>query len=66
MNIDELATINPPVRKNVKLTPAEYRAYCQGWTEALAHALAVSELALEQFEMRENLARRLRKLPKGA
>lgn len=66
LNICELESARPTVRKNVKLTPAEYRAYSMGWLEALNSALAVAELAVEQFEIRERYARRARKLAKGA
>jgi hypothetical protein len=53
----DLMNARPHMRNSVNLTPAEHRAYCEGYYCALVYSLRCLDLAVQNFELAKRTRR---------
>ena len=65
-SIVDLMNARPHMRSSVKLTPPEYRAYCEGYYCALVNCLRCLDLAVSRFALAKRTQREERRRKAGA
>src|SRR3954467_12972602 len=62
--VAKLSTVHVVERDGVRYSGEEWRAYCDGYYRALAQAIAVMDLAIEQRRLRFGAPREVKPCPK--